>query len=260
MKNLTIAIYTEYMKVRKSKILWITFVFFAFVPCMMGLMIFVVRHPELTDKFGLIAAKASLFGDADWNGFFDIVNQMLATVGFIGFGFVSAWVFGREYMEKTLKDILALPISRTSIVLAKYIVIFVWCLILAIILFVISFIVGKIIGLDNWSTSILLEAFTRFFFIAFLTFIVSSPVAYFASMGKGIVAPIGFVILCLIIAQFVAIAGLGAFFPWSIPGLLSVPPNTDGMQLYWASYVIVAITGILGYLMTIYYWKRADQH
>lgn len=260
MKSLRAALSAEYLKIRKSKILWITFGFFVFIPCMMGLMIFVVRHPELTDKLGLIAAKASLFGDADWQGFYDLINQMLATVGFIGFGFVAAWVFGREFMEKTIKDLLSLPISRKYIVIAKFIVISIWCIILSVILFASSFVVGQVIGLDNWSVDLFVDELSRYLLIVCLTLLVCSPVAYFASYGRGIIAPIGFIILSLIIAQFVAIAGLGAFFPWAIPGLLSVPPNTEGMQVFWWSYAIVGITGILGCYMTIYYWKRADQH
>jgi ABC-type transport system involved in multi-copper enzyme maturation permease subunit len=41
----------------------------------------------------------------------------------IGFAFVTSWVFGREYSDRTVKDLLALPAPRSSIVLSKFIVV-----------------------------------------------------------------------------------------------------------------------------------------
>jgi len=47
-------------------------------------------------------------------------------VGLIGFAFVTGWVFGREYSDRTVKDLLALPTPRLSIVLSKFIVVAIW--------------------------------------------------------------------------------------------------------------------------------------
>jgi ABC-2 type transport system permease protein len=73
-------------------------------------------------------------------------------------------------------------------------------------------------------------------------------------------APIGFVILTLITAQLVGISGLGAYFPWAIPGLNTVPEGTEGMELVPASYVIVILTSIIGFFGTIRWWNKADHH
>ena len=260
MKAINAALWAEFMKIKRSAILWITISLFAFIPIMMGLMIYVLRHPELHDKLGLIAAKASLFGAADWEAFFGLLLQLIATIGLIGFGFVTAWVFGREYTERTMKDILVLPVSRATIVMAKFSVVFCWCTLLTIILLLSGLLSGKIVGISGWSPEILKAGVFKYFVTAFLTVLLSTPVAFFACVGRGIIAPIGFSILTMILAQFIAVAGLGAFFPWAIPGLYTVPAGTEGMQLYGSSYVILAATSILGYLATLYWYRFADQH
>jgi len=80
---------------------------------------YVAQHPEMSAKLGLVGAKAQFFSENSWKGYLEIINQLIAVLGVIGFGFITSWVFGREYIEHTLTDILALPVSRSSIVLAK---------------------------------------------------------------------------------------------------------------------------------------------
>ena len=98
-------------------------VFFVFVSFMMGLIICIQIHPEISQKLGLIGTKASLlrFGEPNWKNYLALLLQGISAIGLIGFGFITSWVFGREYTENTLKDILALPVSRSTIVSLKII-------------------------------------------------------------------------------------------------------------------------------------------
>ena len=87
-----------------------------------------------------------------------------------------------------------------------------------------------------------------------------TPVAFIAGYGRGIVAPIAFVIVMLILSQFVAMVGWGPYFPWSIPGIYTVAEGTKGMHLVPASYIIITVTFFVGFLGTIAWWQKADQH
>ena len=260
MKNLSAALWAEYMKTRNSKILWISVILFIFIPIMMGFMIYIIRHPDISAKMGLISAKASLFAVADWTAFFGILHQSIASIGLIGFGFVTSWVFGHEYIERTIKDILILPISRSYIVLAKFIIIFFWSIILVIVLFIAGILTGKVVGISGWSSQVFCNGVSKYFVTSFLTFLLCPPVAFLACYSRGIIGPIGFVIITMILAQFIALAGLGAFFPWAIPGLYTAPEGTEGMQLFMSSYIILLITSVFGYIATLYWWRHADHH
>lgn len=259
MRSIQTALICELMKLKRSPIVLISIIIFIFIPFMMGLMIFVSRNPEVGAKLGLIAAKAKMFGYDDWESYFGIINQLIATMGLIGFGFVCSWVFGREFLEHTIKDILALPISRLSIVVAKYIIVLLWCSLLSIVLFAVGVVVGKMVDLEALTTDMILTLSSKFFLTAFMTLLVTTPVAFFASYGRGILAPIAFVIVTLIMAQFVALVGLGPYFPWAIPGVNTAPEGTVGMQLTAVSFIVVAITAIIGLYSTILYWRLADQ-
>ena len=250
---------TEYKKLRRARVPLITFIFFIFIPLMMGLLMYLAQHPDIASKLGIIGNKASLFGENNWNTYFMLLNQIIASIGIIGFGFITSWVFGREYMDHTLQDLLALPASRTLIVVSKFAIVILWSIFLCLVLFFAGLVIGYIINIPGWSEQVFHENLYRFFIISVLTVSLISPVGFIASFGKGIVAPIAFVIVMLILAQFVALVGWGPYFPWSIPGVHSVADGTKGMQLVSASYIIIIITFIVGFIGTITWWLRADQ-
>lgn len=252
----------EFLKLRRSKILWISSVFFLFIPFMMGLMFFVQKHPELSARLGMIGTKATLLrlGNGDWTVYLEFLTQGIAGIGLIGFGFVTSWVFGREYADRTIKDILALPVSRTLIVMSKFIVVAIWCLLLICLYFASVIFVGKLIDISGWDTRIILDHAYIYAGTSVLTLLLCTPVALLASWGRGYLLPMGFVILTLLMANFTGLVGLGPYFPWAIPGLLSVPAGTEGMQLILASYIILAFTSGMGIVGTIAWWRYADQH
>ncbi len=260
MKSLRAALFTEILKLRRSGIFWITIIMFIIIPLMMSFMMFVSENPETAKKLGLIGTKASLFGGSGWVAFFGLLLQSIATVGLIGFGFVTSWVFGREYTERTLKDITALPVSRSSIVVAKFLVVFAWCTLLLLILFITGLITGSLIGLSGWQNHTILLLSEKYFATAFLTLILCPPVAFFAYFGRGIILPLGFVMITMIMAQFIGLVGLGPYFPWAIPGVNIAPAGTPGMQLVPVSWIILALTGLAGFFGTISWFNKADQY
>ncbi len=260
MRDIRASLIAECIKLRRSGIFWITIVIFIIIPLMMGLMMFVAKNPEMAAKLGMVGTKATLFGRNDWSGFLGMLIQSIASIGYIGFGFVTSWVFGREYSERTLKDILALPVSRTSIVVSKFIVIVFWCALLTLILYSVGLLIGRYLDITGWSKQLFLQFTEKFFTTSFLTLLLCTPVAFFACYGRGIIAPIGFLIITLITAQFVALVGLGPWFPWAIPGVATAPPGTEGMQLVSGSYIILLLTCILGFTGTIAWWRYADHH
>ncbi len=260
MKNIKAALICEFLKLKRSGIFWITITLFIFIPAMFGLMVYISQNPELMSNLGIVGTKAKLFGENDWKGYFGLLNQSIATIGLIGFGFVTSWIFGSEYTNRTMKDLLALPVSRNTIVISKFIVTMVWCFLLVIIFLTAAVIAGKTVGIPEWENENIGLQISKFLAIAFLTMLLCTPVGFFASWGRGIIAPLGFVIITLILAQFIAISGLGAYFPWAIPGVYSVAGTVPGMVLNMASYIILMLAFLGGAIGTVLWWKRADHH
>jgi ABC-2 type transport system permease protein len=173
---------------------------------------------------------------------------------------VSSWIFGREYADRTIKDLLALPISRNSIVMSKFILVFVWCLMLAVFVFVLGLIVGNAVDIPGWSYKIFSQGLQVYVVCSLLTILLSTPVALFASVGRGYLSPLGFMIFTLVLAQIVAAAGYGLLFPWSVPALASGVSGSEAAALESASIIIVFITSIFGLVGTMFWWIYADQN
>jgi ABC-2 type transport system permease protein len=228
---------------------------------MMSLMFFVQKHPEIAAKLGMIGTKATLlrFGKPDWSSYLGFLTQGMAGVGLIGFGFVTSWVFGREYADRTIKDILALPVLRSFIVLSKFIVVVIWCILLLVGFWIFGLICGKIIDLDGWTDDLIIQLTIIYLKTTLFTISLCTLVAFLASYSRGYLLPMGFVILTMIMASFTGLVGLGPYFPWAIPGLISVPAGTEELQLTIGSYLILVFTSIIGFTGTIAWWRFADQ-
>ncbi|HWP95455.1 MAG TPA: ABC transporter permease [Syntrophomonadaceae bacterium] len=258
MNRLTAAFSSEARKVLRSKILWISILAFLMIPLVGGFFMFILKDPALARSSGLIGAKAQLAGTADWPSYFQFLSQAVAVGGLVLFGFVSSWIFGREYSDRTIKDLLALPIPRILIVLAKFITVFLWCLVLSLLVLVLGLWVGKIVVLPGWSGLLAVQGCKTFLLCAILTMVLCTPVAFFACWGRGYLTPLGFVVLSLIFAQIVAATGYGQFFPWAVPALLSRVAGSAIALPGNIGYFLVVLTGIAGLIGTSLWWRYAD--
>ena len=261
MKGLFASVWSEGLKVRKSKMFFITIVFFAFIASMMGLMMIVVHHPELAGRSAALSAKTSVLGNGDWPSFLSLLIQVILALGPIGFGMVTSWVFGREYADRVAKDLLALPVSRITIVISKFAVILIWCILLTLMLFLSGLLVGLAINIPGWSAINAQNAFIIFINSSILTLLLCTPVAFLACLSRGYLLPVGFAILTLILTNFVAIGlpNIMPYFPWAIPALYTGIAGRELPQAGAISYFILFLTSILGFIGTAAWWRFADQ-
>jgi ABC-2 type transport system permease protein len=257
MSNFADMIWIETRKAVRSRLpLW-TALGSLFMPLGIAFLIFVSKNPEISRNLGLVSAKADLlaFAATDWPAYLGLFKQMLAAGGFVLFVLIISWVFGREFSDGTLKDILAVPVPRASILLAKFFVFAVWSAALSLLIFLAGVIIGLLIKLPGGSVGVILQDSSRFLITACLVIAGITPFALFASVGRGYLLPMGLAILILMSANLVVIAGWGEYYPWAVPGLYAQGQNVLAPVSYW----IVVMTGLAGTLGTYLWWKYADQ-
>jgi ABC-2 type transport system permease protein len=261
MKTILATLWVESLKIRRSRIFLATIIFFILVASMMSLVMFVQKYPDVSARLGMIGDKASMlrFGEPNWKNYFRLLIEGMAGVGLVGMGFVTTWIFGREFSDHTVKDILALPVSRVYIVLSKFTMVVLWSVLLSAVYFIFGLLFGLWVDLPGISAGIIYQNGKIFWVTAFLLLILCTPVAFLASYSRGYILPIGFVILTMILANFSGLVGLGPYFPWAVPGLYGIPSGSEGMQLNIASYIILICTGLVGLYGTIAFWLYADQ-
>lgn len=262
MKGILIALHTELIKTIKSKVFWITLIFFTFIAIMMGFLIFVSIHPEIAENSKVLSTKASLIAAPDWSSYMDLQIQLVLILGIIGPGFVTTWVFGREYSDRVLKDIIVLPVSRFSIVTAKFIIIFIWSVLLVIILFIVGFFAGLIVKLEGWTKDVFLNSAAVYAVTSLLTILLFTPVAFITCASRGYLLPFATLILILIITQFsfIGFEGITPYFPWSVPALCSGIAGPGAPEENFISYFILVSTSLAGYFGTSAWWRYADHH
>jgi len=260
MKAFLSALWTEILKMRRSRVPLLCALGFSMAPLTGGLFMMILKDPQAARSMGLITAKAQLTaGAADWPAFFGFLAQAVAAGGAVVFGILTIWVFGREFSDHTVKELLALPTARTAIVAAKFTVITAWSVIVAALIFGIGLAVGALVVIPGWSMPLLQTALVDIVGTAVLTIPLMSCVAFLASVGRGYLLPFGWTILTLVLANLAAVTGWGDWFPWAIPGLFSGAAGPRAEFLGVHSYVILTVASLLGLAATLSWWRSADQ-
>jgi ABC-2 type transport system permease protein len=260
MSNLLQAVWVEVLKVRRSKMPLFTALALAMAPFAGGFFMLVMKDPELAQRMGMVSAKAQIVaGSADWPTYFGLLAQAVAVGGIIVFSMIASWVFGREYSDRTVKDLLALPTPRWSIVVAKFVVAGVWGVLLALLIYLLGLLVGTLVGLPPTTNQVMVQGSLTIAGAAGLTILLITPVAFFAGIGRGYLAPMGAAIFLVVLAQIVAAAGWGEFFPWAIPALHAGMAGPRDAHMGISSYILVVATSLLGIVATLLWWEQADQ-
>lgn len=260
MTNLGGAVWVELLKVRKSVALWITLGVSIFVVLLIGFMMVIIKDPETAKKFGIIGTKAVIaVGQADWQNYHKMLIQITALMGLMVYGFIASWIFGREYSDHTVKDLLALPTSRSIIVVAKATVIILWCALLATIILPLWFLVGNMVGLTGWDSSEAMRWIFGYIVATPFVILLFLPVTFIASVGRGYLAPLGFVVVTIMLTQVFGVLDHLSLIPWGLPLLILAADGLGDSSLNILSYLIYGFTVIIGLLATLLWWRFADQ-
>ena len=233
----------EALKLRRSPVGLITTL--ALLLGTLGLMVGITAgvnagHPEMIAQAGAAAAL-------DWPGLPAGSAQIIAAAGFIGFGVVLAWIFGREFTDGTITGLFALPISRSKIAMAKLAVYALWVLLVSLMLVLGLLGLGLVLGYGAPSSETWISL-TRQGVLAVSTGALAVPVAWVAVITRSLLAAIGTVTGLVAIAQVGAIAGAGAWMPFAAPALwaMSAAHEVTVTQVALAALFTLAFVGLTG--------------
>lgn len=260
MSALRAAIETELLKSRRSRVPWGVAAGFSVAPLVMGLFMVILKDPEGARALGLLGAKAQLTtGTADWPTFLDLLGQMVAVGGAILFAFLTAWVFGREFADRTVRALLATPTSRRTIVAAKATVVGIWGIAISAWVLTLGLALGALIDLPDWSPSEAAATVAAIAVAAVLTIALQTGAAFFAGVGRGYIAPLAWAVAMIVASQVLAVLGWGSWFPWSVPAILAGAGGADVEPVTAGAVALVAVVAVIGLAATVAWWDRADQ-
>ena len=111
----------------------------------------------------------------------------------------------------------------------------------------------------GWTTDGWLHAAAIYSATASLTIALTLPLAWAASAGRGYLPAIGVMILLVFLSQVLSALGLGPWFPWAAPALLSGAAGSEAQQLGVGTYLLVIAVVAGGITGVITWWHSADQ-
>lgn len=254
------AIWIESRKALRSRLPVATALGFLLMPLVVAFFMVILKDPEFARRTGLISAKAQLMaGTADWPTFLATLAQAIALGGIFLFSIITTWVFGREFADGTVKEWLAVPVARSTLILAKFVVILVWSTALTGLVYGVGLGLGALLGLAGATPAALGQGTVAIGITALLVMAGMTPIAWVASVGRGYLLPLGITLVLVIFANVLVVTGYGEFFPWAIPALYAgaggAPVALTSLTLW-----IVGLTALLGVVVTLHWWQRADQH
>jgi ABC-type transport system involved in multi-copper enzyme maturation permease subunit len=250
---------TEFLKLRRSRVTWLSLAALSLGPLAIALFMWIVREPERARQLGLLGTKADLSGiSATWPSYFSMLALIVGMGGLLVLAFIVAFVFAREYVEGTAKNLLVLPVGRHWFVLAKLAVAAVWWAVLVAAVIVETFLIGAAMALPGFSAAAAVDAVRDVVVVAAVVYMLAPVVAWIATLARGYLAPLGFALAMLVLAQVFGKTGWGPWFPWSIVASFvgsvggRVAPVTVG------SLVVVLLTFFAGIAATIAQLRYAD--
>jgi ABC-2 type transport system permease protein len=233
---------------------------FTFAPVVAGLFMVILQNPDAARSLGLLGAKASLtVGTADWPTFLSVLGQALTVGGGVLFAFLTAWIFGREFADRTVRGLLAVPTRRRTIVVGKIVVIAAWSVAIAAWVIVLGVAIGALIGLPGWSAVEATASLAGMALAALLTIALQTVTAFFAGLGRGYLAPLAWAVVTIATAQILAVLGWGNWYPWSVPAILAGAGGADVEPVSVGGIAVTIAVAALGLLVTVVWWERADQ-
>jgi ABC-type transport system involved in multi-copper enzyme maturation permease subunit len=249
---------TEFLKLRRSKVPWGTLAGLSLAPLGLALFMWILREPGRAASLGLLGTKADLSGlEATGPAYLSTLTIVFGIGGMLLLPFIVAYIFGREYVELTAKNLLALPVARHWFVLAKLVVAAAWWFVLVILVLAESLLIGLALGLPGFSAQMAASAAVNSLLAAAISFLLVPLVAWVTVASRGYMAPLAFAIAGMALGNVFGKTGWAEWFPWSIVPLMIGVVGTP-QALPASSYVVLAVTFVLGIAATIAQMRFAD--
>ncbi len=158
-------------------------------------------------------------------------------------GFVTAYVFGREYGDATIRAVLTLPVRREWFVLAKVMVLLAWMFGLAALSVAAHLGVAVLLRLDGFAWVYAVDSLRNSFVVTAVITATLPFVGWLSVVGRGYLAPMIFSAVAFTSGTLFLQGSWVRWWPWSMPfaieGVIWVPGDYK-TKLVAGSWIVLA--------------------
>lgn len=243
-------IYAEILKIKRSKLVFLSILGTLATPFMLFIEALQTHfeHPDMV--FTL------------WNIYDNGLLYVMLLMNMMVYITIAAYIFSREYKERTYKTILTIPVSREKLLIGKFIVLLIWTVLLAVSTWlgtlIFSGIYGLIFGLGGFTFKVVMEWFFTYQAGSLLMFFTVTPFVYVAVKTKGIVVPM--IGSAVIVMGSAALCNqkVGALYPWTATFFLMKGRIPSTGYPLWLSIALICVVSLVGFILTFYRFKKED--
>ena len=238
-------LYTELLKLKRSNMFLVSIIGTAVAPfmCFISYLMKKKERPDIPLKFDMFFSDTNLY--------------IVLLIGVLLYGVITAYIFNREYVENTLKNLLTIPVSRISLVMSKLILLFIWIMILTTTAWVLTLIFGLIGQFEDFSTTILIKSFKEYVAGGSLLFLLSTPTIFVTLLFKDYVPAIVFTIAVTMVNVLIYNSKYSAVYPWSAVNVVASNVFHPEYPMEY-SYISIIVTSVIGLTAAIIHFKKED--
>ncbi|WP_299525681.1 ABC transporter permease [uncultured Methanobrevibacter sp.] len=186
-------------------------------------------------------------------------NQFTGSMfNIILFAIVVSYIFGREYSEHTLKTMITIPLSRGKFILGKYLMFFIWIMILVTVTFLSTCLFGYLGGASSITLTGAIGACKDMFITNILLFLSFSPFVFLSLVVPNMVAAMVVGAAFSIGNLMISSTSHAPYFPWSSSYLIGSNEIANFSCSYTTSLAIILITFAIGLTISYIYFTKKD--
>lgn len=261
------AIRAEFLKLKGSKVpLWTALAVLAYATVAIAGG-FAIKGGGLTDG---LARAGGAWSEAVKLGYYEPtwknllrqnVQGVAGGLGSMLFGFVAAYVFGRERKEGTDATLLTAPVQRRDFAIAKLIVVFTWVSALTLLSFTVQTLGFAAAGVSGFSWDLIVQSLGQTLSAMLIIMAMMPLVGVVALLGKpGYLKPMLFTILVLSQSNPLVTTEYAYLYPPAMPVLIdgaSWMPVVDG-RLTSLSWLITGAVFVIGSAALVWKFQQVN--
>ena len=231
---------TEFLKLKHSKIFLLTVLGALSIPSLLYI--------------GLLTGEHATF-----QGILDYCATYACSLFYIIiFTIVVSYIFGREYTEHSLKTMMTIPLSRGKFILGKYLMLFIWTMILVAITFLSTCFFGYLGGASNITLAGAIECCKEMFITNILLFLSFSPFVFLSLLVPNMVAAMVTGAAFSIGNLMISSTKYAPYFPWSSSYLIGANEIANYSCNTATSLAILLATFAIGLTISYIYFTKKD--
>ncbi|WP_028047958.1 ABC transporter permease [Cellulomonas sp. URHE0023] len=245
----------EMLKVRRSPVTRTAFAAMALVAAFFSVGAAALVDQGSTDGSLAGAKIATMVEGTGWVAVSSAFGQVVAVLWLLGTGVVAAWTCGREFSDRTLGQLLALPTPASRIAGAKLGAVMLASSGTVVVAAMMALVAGVVVGMGAPSTDEV-----RTLAAGVLAGVASAwlalPFAWVATRGKGYLPAVGALLAVIMVSQVVVLLGGGSWFPWAVPSLLVGAGGGETAAVTALGVALVVAVGAGAWAATVRTWSH----